>query len=559
MAVIGPQPADGVLLKLHNIGRDLKGISMNRHSNHSKAALRSGRLLLFGLIVLALTLTSLPNAVVQAAAGDLDPTFGNGGKLTTAFSNNRDFGYDVAVQADGKIVVVGTADIEASGQQFAVARYNLNGSLDATFGTGGKVTTQWGDIAFAVAIQPDGKIVVAGDNSGLGFALVRYNNDGTLDPSFGSGGKVLSSFPSSSSGAFDVLIQPDGKIVAVGYVNNGISDFCLIRYNSNGSNDLTFGMGGVVVTDFAAGDDGAWGAALQGDGKIVVAGSAFNGSNGIDFAIARYNPNGSLDATFGAQGKVITTFTSFDETAYDVAIQADGKIVVCGGIQGAEVMALARYNPNGSLDSGFGSGGKVMTRSFNKGYAGFAVAVQPDGKIIVVGNVIDSDLRSSFAVVRYTTSGNLDPAFGAGGIEITGVGLGSSAWGVAVAPDGKIIVVGNAFNETTSYDFAVTRYNGDPAFDLCVQDDSSGNLLQINSTTGAYQFTNCGGLTIGGTGTLTKRGSQITLQHNASDRRVMVSIDSSTKRATASIQLFSQGRTFSITDRNITNNTCTCR
>ncbi|MFD9223461.1 hypothetical protein ACFWDI_26440 [Streptomyces sp. NPDC060064] len=289
--------------------------------------------------------------VALAAPGDLDPTFGTGGKVTTNFGGTDNEARGVAVQADGKIIAVGQSDSGGT-IDFALARYNPDGSLDSTFGTGGKVTTDFGgggDLAFGVVVQADGKIIAAGlDFSGstfFDFALARYNTDGSLDTTFGTGGKVTTDFGGSFDVAFGVVVQADGKIVAVGSAG-GIA-FALARYNTDGSLDSTFGTGGKVTTNFGGGNE-ARAVALQADGKIIAAGVSTSGT--ADFALARYNTDGSLDSTFGTGGKVTTNFGGTDE-ARAVALQADGKIIAAGldFSGGAFEFALARYQDGGSI------------------------------------------------------------------------------------------------------------------------------------------------------------------------------------------------------------------
>jgi uncharacterized delta-60 repeat protein len=257
----------------------------------------------------------------------------------------------VALQPNGKIVAVGVAgdDIihEGGGNPvFALARYSQGGSLDASFGTGGKVTTALPDSeADGIVLQPDGKIVVAGV-SGLTFALARYKKNGSLDPGFGAGGKITA--PTGSASA--VALQSNGKIVAAG---GGIA-----RYNPNGSPDLGFGTTGKVATPSFE----AHALVIQPDGKIVVAGRVQTGKQDFTkLGIRRYKPDGSLDASFGAGGKVETGFGAVYSEANAVARQSNGMLVVAGDSGNGARFVLARYRKNGSLDPGFGSGGKVLT------------------------------------------------------------------------------------------------------------------------------------------------------------------------------------------------------
>ena len=523
-----------------------------------RVLLSSRRFRLVSVVLGALLLSSPSIDRVLAAAGELDPGFGNGGKTVTSFSTRSDFAYAEAIQSDNKIVVVGTVDDSGPNGGFAVARYTADGHLDSSFGNGGKVTTKLTngfDTAHSVAIQTDGKIVVAGDFNISGFALVRYNANGTLDSSFGVGGKVLTSSSSSGSAAYGIAIQADGKLIASGSAD---LDFALVRYKTDGNLDLLFGKNGRVTTSFTNAYSVGWSVAIQSDGKIVGAGYTYNGNANQDFAVARYNTDGSLDSSFGNGGKVITTLTNSDDNAYSVAIQTDGKIVVGGGIYGIFAIALARYNPDGSLDSSFGVGGKVITKSSDRGFYAFAITLQTNGKILAAGYAIDSQLGADFAVVRYNVDGSLDSSFGIGGIVITDFGSSADiAWDVAVQSDGKIVVIGYTYDDNSLYDFAIARYSGDGVrFDLCIQDDSTGTILRINFTTGDYEFTNCSSFTLDGTGVLTKRGSTITLQQYFGDRRLLVRIDGGVNKATAYIQ--AQGMTFSITDRNISDDSCAC-
>jgi uncharacterized delta-60 repeat protein len=342
--------------------------------------------------------------------GDLDPTFGSGGKVTTDFAGGSDVAIGVALQPDGKIVAAGSATPKATiFSDFALARYNSDGSMDATFGSAGKVTTDFGgdgDRADSVALQLDGKIVAAGTTStpGVGgfshFALARYNSDGSLDATFGSGGKVITDF---GGGAEAVALQPDGKIVAAGSASPGATiffDFALARYNPDGSLDATFGSGGKVTTEFTGNFDQANAVALQPNGKIVAAGNTGAGTS-HDFALARYNPDGSLDATFGSGGKVTTDFTGGSDQATALSLQPNGKIVAAGTASTGTILefALVRYKKHGGLDPSFGSGGKVTTDFTGSNDVAWGVALQPDRKIVAVGGA--GTVNSDFALARY--------------------------------------------------------------------------------------------------------------------------------------------------------------
>jgi len=396
--------------------------------------------------------------ITDCGPAALDPTFGGTGKVTTDFSGSEDSASSVAVQADGKIVAAGYS---YPGPDFAVVRYNSDGSLDPSFGGTGKVTTNvisW-DIATSVAIQADGKIVAAGGSGSSGsiddFALVRYNTDGSLDTSFGGTGKVTTDFGSDDS-AYSVAIQADGKIVAAGSSGAGfITDFALVRYNTDGSLDTSFGGTGKVTTDIGS-YDSATSVAIQANGRIVVAGSS-GADFTTDFALVRYNTDGSLDTSFGGTGKVTTDIGS-DDSAASVAIQADGKIVAAGSSANTSDFdfALARYNRDGSLDTSFGGTGKVMT-DFTASYD-FAdsIAIEADGKIVAAGYT--DPPKSDFALARYNSDGSLDTSFGGTGKITTDFSRSEAqARSVAIQADGKLVAAGYS-GHTSQHDFTLVRY-----------------------------------------------------------------------------------------------------
>jgi uncharacterized delta-60 repeat protein len=315
-----------------------------------------------------------------STAGELDASFDGDGLLTTDFFNNYDHSYALAVQPDGKLVVAGASS--AGGGDFALARYNPDGSLDTSFDGDGRVTTDFNgndDEASALALQPDGKIIVAGqiwDGNSSDFALARYNPDGSLDASFSGDGKVITDFAGGRDWAAALVVQPDGKIVASGWAwTVSYCDFAVARYDPDGSLDTSFDSDGKVTTDFVGREDCSYALALQPDGKLVVAGYAWNGNN-EDFALARYNSDGSLDASFDGDGLLTTSFSGSYDAAYALALQPDGKLVAAGitSIIGNGDFALARYNPDGSLDTSFGGDGRVTTDFAGNSDTAYALA-----------------------------------------------------------------------------------------------------------------------------------------------------------------------------------------
>jgi uncharacterized delta-60 repeat protein len=405
-------------------------------------------------------------SVSAQTPGGAHPAAVQNGIVITPVSTVDNEANAMAIQKDGKIVVAGYSNTD-----FAVVRYNTDGTLDPAFGTGGIVKTslRCGDEhTSAIAIQPDGKIVIAGStNNGTAndFAVIRYNENGTLDHAFGKNGIVTTSIHAGDDNASGVAIQKDGKIIVAGSSNNGSDfDFALIRYNSNGTLDPAFGKGGIVSIDIRNGDDQVSAVAIQADGKIVVA-----GYSNTDFALARFRENGTLDAAFGTGGKVITSIRSGEDEASAISIQPDGKIVVAGSSNNGLNFdfAIVRYNANGRLDPTFGKGGMVTTAIRDGDDKAAAVAIQADRKIVVAGSS-NNGLNFDFALVRYNPNGTLDPAFGEGGIVMTDIRSGDDhANAIAIQADGKIVTAGNS-NNGSNNDFAVIRYTTagkfDPAF-----------------------------------------------------------------------------------------------
>ncbi len=422
-----------------------------------------------GIVAVGGTCSGDPDAVCDFALarydpnGALDTTFSGDGKETTDFGSIRDGASGVALQADGKVIAVGSSgNASGSAFDFAVARYDANGSLDNTFSGDGKQTTDFGstgDRAAGVALQSDSKIVVGGPG-GPGAAFARYNLDGSLDPSFSGDGKKTTNFFSPSG----VALQGDGKIVSVGSAGG---DFALVRYTPDGTPDPSFSGDGKQTTDFG-GSDAARGVALQADGKIVAVGIA--DSNSSSFALARYNPNGSLDTSFSGDGKQTTSFGGHADGAAAVALQGDGKIVAVGHVFSGD-FAIARYNPDGSLDTSFSGDGK-QTTDFGGNDLALGVAIQGNGRIVVVGRGGINNLgNTDFAIARYNPNGSLDTTFSGDGKQTTDFGGSEErATGVALQADGKIVAVGQGASGG-SYAFALARYNANGSLDTSFSGD----------------------------------------------------------------------------------------
>ena len=347
--------------------------------------------------------------------GTLDTTFGSSGKTTTDFGYGSDLIRAITELDSGEILAAGYSD-NGTDYDFALARYSSKGNLDTTFGSGGKTTTDFGygsDVAYTLTILDSGKILVAGyayNGNTYDFALARYDSDGTLDTTFGSSGKTTTDFGYGTDVAYALTVLDSGGILAGGYSDNGAdSDFALARYDSDGTLDTTFGISGKTTTDFGYGTDVIFDLTVLANGKLLVGGSAHNGTDD-DFALARYDLDGTLDNTFGASGKTTTGFGYGSDVILDLTALPDGKIVVVGYAYSSmnEDFALARYHADGSLDISFGSGGKTTTDFSDSTDKGFEVAVRVDGKLVVAGYAYNGS-DYDFALARYNQDGGLDP------------------------------------------------------------------------------------------------------------------------------------------------------
>ena len=407
-------------------------------------------------------------SVVTATAqmpGALDLNFGNNGIVITSASDDNDQAFAVAVQSDANIVVAGNTYVNANNQSdFLLMRYLSNGTPDLNFGTNGQVTTDFGssdDEGRAVAIQPDGKIVVAGytlgTSGGFNFAVARYLANGAPDTGFGTSGAVIVDFGSTDF-CLAMILQPDGKLVLAGRSYNGAtSDFAMVRLLSNGTLDNSFGTNGKVRVDLFNENESINAIALYPNGSIAAAGETSNSNTGA-FAVAKFTPAGALDNTFGDAGKIRTPIGTLSDAAYALDLQPDGKLVVAGQSNSATIsdLAVVRYLPNGTLDNAFSGDGILLEDISPLGDYGFAVHVQTDGKIIVAGS--SSGNQEDVALFRYGSDGLPDPDFGNNGRVFTDAGNAQQDRALALAVrNGKLIVAGQT-GSFGNYDVLLAQY-----------------------------------------------------------------------------------------------------
>lgn len=458
------------------------------------------RIFLLGLSVVLAT---------QAAAqsGNLDPSFGNAGKVFVHFDFGgtlADLGSDVALQSDGKIVVVGNVDTSSGGPDFGIARLSPSGGLDSTFGAAGRVGVAFNlgqlnfDLATAVAVQPDGKIVVGGyvSSPALGdfdVAVVRLLPNGSLDPSFSGDGKVVVPLALGGDGfdaVDDMLIQPDGKIVLVGRFDVLSGHACgIVRLTSTGELDTGFdGFGWTVLGWNTSGTDNDCEAvALQPDGKLLVAGTSASSVLGNNTGVARLNTNGSLDSSFGGDGLVEVDLgghgTDF-ERLKDMALLPDGRVLLAGYAYPttdplAEDFAVARLLSNGTLDTSFSGDGKTLVAVGDSRDFAMRVAPRPSGEIVVAGVSRLGGPDADFSVVQLLPDGSIDGSFGSGGKVIVPFDAGQSnddnLRGLALRPTGELVLVGSSQRSSPGdWDFGIAQLLGNPT--IFADGFESGNL-----------------------------------------------------------------------------------
>lgn len=449
------------------------GLPSNNYNSAARQVLTNDKGSLFLLLNNSFIAKRLPN-------GGIDSSYGiNGYSKSVAISNGF-----AALQADGKIIIAGTPLNSAS---FIIARLTATGFTDNSFGINGIQTTAFNGTSYAtsVALQNDGKIVVAGnttDINGTYFALGRYNTNGTADNSFNSTGKVITDFLFKTApvngvdsvevhNAFanSIAVQTDGKIIVAGYAFSGLTNqIALARYNTNGTIDNSFGVNGKQTTGIANNNATAYSIAIQADEKIIVAGYVANQNNSNDFIVTRYKRNGFLDSSFNKNGKQIVQQASDMLIGNAVALQSNGKIIVAGytlkSIGSLHNFAIARLNTDGSADTNFDGDGLVTTDiAGGDNYAG-AVILQ-NNKIVVAGYTINAGGLSAYTITRYNDNGSLDAGFNNNGKLEGSYQQGFTTFNAsAVQTDGKLVTAGLTFNGK-DYDFAVVRYNTNGSLD----------------------------------------------------------------------------------------------
>ncbi len=398
-----------------------------------------------------------------AQDGSLDASFGNGGKVITDFGGPKDFATCMALQTDNKIIVGGYVTL-VSKQYFALARYQTNGSPDSSFGTNGKVTTGFSGITAvfleSMKLQVDGKIVAGGyllDGVNNDFVLVRYKTDGSLDSTFGTNGILITALNGNNNRSTSIEIEPDGTIIVAGKID---CKPAVRRYESNGATSLFFAQAGIATPGSGNCYDvnSMFIVALTG---VVITGQSDGTIDNMFLMKLNTSGQGSLDSSFGTNGLVKTTISDTSGVFASLG-QPDGKIIVAGfdaATSSNRQFVVARYQTTGSLDSSFGTNGEVRT-TFSTGSAtAYSLALASNGNIIVTGSLKTSSTDEIVLLVLDST-GKANLNYGTNGEVVTGNASGDYAVASVIQPDGKLVVAGYTLSaDSTGYNFIVARYN----------------------------------------------------------------------------------------------------
>jgi uncharacterized delta-60 repeat protein len=446
--------------------------------------------------------------LVMAAPGVLDSDFGDGGLVSLHFSEFGSAATALAQQPDGKLIVAGLGDVVLSNDDdVIVVRLQENGQLDASFGSAGVATADFAgffDAAFAVRRQADGKLVVAGTVGvtaiASDFALARFNADGTLDSTFGTGGWATLDLGGSDEIASGLVEQPSGKWVVAGHTNSeGTLRAAVARFNGDGTLDTSFGTAGATLLDFGSGSQfSGYDLARQQDGKLVVAGTVFLGSDAPDVGIARLSAEGALDTTFGSQGRLAIDDGTSGEEGFAMAIQPDDAIVVAGYTfvpgGGYAKGLIARVSKNGTLDVGFGIDG-IAAIDLGAETIFYAVGVQPNGRLVTAGYRLSSELYTDMIMARFGSDGAIDGEFGTDGVATADFGAGdvpALSWANALLRqfDGKHVAAGYNFDLGA---FVVARFAEDGAAPGRIGLTATSRVVDESVSTVTYTVRRTGG------------------------------------------------------------------
>lgn len=470
--------------------------------------------------------------------GSLDTSFGTSGKTLIDFYSRTDYAKDLAILSNGKIIVAGSCYNQGL-KDFCVCRLNADGTLDTTFGTSGKVSyniqaTDRDDEVRKVHIQNDGKIIVTGETDLNKFAAIRLEQNGTLDTTFGTGGKITTSFAGTDTRAFDSALDVSGKLVMIGRVatTSSNSDLAIARFNTDGSLDLDFSNDGKVTVDYGNFDDGR-AVAIDASGNIYV-----SGTNNSGVLIAKISTEGTLVNSFGTSGKVFFNIPNIPLIVRSMKMLTNGKLVIGGYASGSSRNTfLASFDLNGTLDTTFGTNGySIFDIDGNSTDEIRDIIIQSDGKILTAGYILTGG-NSYFLLNRFTSNGLLDTTFSGDGIQFVSFGAErSEAHAIKLEGPNKFLVAGEY--KSTS-DFAVSRHNVDSTMSIANVEGSkyvtypnpASNYISVSQIEGetasafAYSLTDLTGKIV--KAGVTEYGAKISLE-NISAGQYILTITSST-------------------------------
>lgn len=404
----------------------------------------------------------LIHSALFAQPGSLDSSFSKDGIVKIKIGNlESSTSSSIAIQSNNKIVIAGSTYMPGE-TYIGLVRYNPNGMLDHSFGNNGQVTTHFNEVSVTTTslLLLNDETIIVGGYSGNGSVMVKYKKSGLIDSTFGVNGEVNGDFPGAGAGILALAQQTDGKIIAAGRSGG---NFTVARYYENGKLDSAFGINGLAITNIGQNTmDNGKAVAIQNDGKIIVAGNTIDKYGLLDAVLIRYKKNGQLDHSFGNNGIVVTDLGSRNDFYRSLVIQPNGKINAAGakGLDFHLDFVVAQYNNNGTLDSSFGTNGLTSTDFGSTDDQANAISLQSNGEIVLAGSNQSWDglHYTRFALARYKPNATLDSTFGVNGKLTTDFGSDAPdlANAIVIQPDGKIAVTGNSGSYA-----AIARYNAD--------------------------------------------------------------------------------------------------